>query len=420
MKSFRRRLSFSTIAVVAIAIVLELLLHILAAVSPGIRRVLAAPWEFEPQIMVDDRLGYRPNPAYRDHDRNGFRNRRVPDQAEVVVLGDSQTYGPGLKPRQTWPSFLESEIDKPVYSMAFGGYGPVQSLLMWDEAMALKPRFVIEAFYTGNDLYDCFNHVYNMNLLPEYQSEDAELHQRAMDAEKTESVQNRFRQIRGIGVSDEAIAVQLPSESKPWEVPQRGVSLRRIISTHCRLYGLVRRARYAGAGVASSRESATEWEKAVAYAREHDNFCEIFEKGEFRTILTSAYRIIAIDRDDSRIEVGHEIALKILRRMSELAKDNGIRYMVLIIPTKEYVFRALNENPSDAFQRLIASEVEFLQITKQFLDHHGIECLDAADGLQQEFQVGRQPFRVTDDGHLNVAGNRALARIVAEYLSDSP
>ena len=68
--------------------------------------------------------------------------------------------------------------------MAFVGYGPVQSLLMWDDAMAFKPRVVIEAFYTGNDPYDCFNHVYNLNRLPEYQSEDAELHQRAMDAKR--------------------------------------------------------------------------------------------------------------------------------------------------------------------------------------------------------------------------------------------
>ena len=45
--------------------------------------------------------------------------------------------------------------------MAWGGWGPVHSLILLDEAISLHPKIIIEAFYAGNDLFDAFNIVYN-------------------------------------------------------------------------------------------------------------------------------------------------------------------------------------------------------------------------------------------------------------------
>lgn len=144
-------------------------LGLLAFVSPRVDRLLTSPRTPNaiPHSVPDARLVLRPNPTYPGHDRKGFRNLKVPAKTHIVALGDSQTYGHGVEPEDAWPRQLESMTGKKVYSMAWGGYGPTHSLVMWDEAIALSPKIVIEAFYAGNDLFDSFNHVYNQGQLPE-------------------------------------------------------------------------------------------------------------------------------------------------------------------------------------------------------------------------------------------------------------
>ena len=45
------------------------------------------------ETLPDAVLGRRLNPDYPSHDRDGFRNAEVLQQAEIVAIGDSQTYG---------------------------------------------------------------------------------------------------------------------------------------------------------------------------------------------------------------------------------------------------------------------------------------------------------------------------------------
>ncbi len=46
-----------------------------------------------PKAIPDERLRIRPNPALPDHDASGYRNPVVLERADIVVMGDSQTYG---------------------------------------------------------------------------------------------------------------------------------------------------------------------------------------------------------------------------------------------------------------------------------------------------------------------------------------
>ena len=65
--------------------------------------------------VYDDTLGYRNNPAFGDHNVEGFRNRPLEPKAErfrIVVLGDSVAYY-GDDPDDTFPGRLRSHLNQP-------------------------------------------------------------------------------------------------------------------------------------------------------------------------------------------------------------------------------------------------------------------------------------------------------------------
>ena len=64
------------------------------------------------------------------NDLLGFRNLSVPNSADVIFIGDSQTYGNNAPFESTDPNLVESALatspDNRVYSMATGGWGALQ------------------------------------------------------------------------------------------------------------------------------------------------------------------------------------------------------------------------------------------------------------------------------------------------------
>lgn len=111
-------------------------------------------------LLKDPYTNVRAKPLFVDlagfgpHDLLGFRNRNIPDIADVVAIGDSQTYGNNTVLAKNWPSQLETRLQgrrATLYSMATGGWGAIQYLNMFSYATAFRPRVVVVAFYTGND-----------------------------------------------------------------------------------------------------------------------------------------------------------------------------------------------------------------------------------------------------------------------------
>ena len=101
--------------------------------------------------------------VYGPSDILGFRNHYVPNVADFVVIGDSQTYGNTAILEQNWPEHLRrllSSRKTEIYSMAAGGWGAVQYLDMFTKAITFQPRQVIVAFYSGNDPIESYAMVY--------------------------------------------------------------------------------------------------------------------------------------------------------------------------------------------------------------------------------------------------------------------
>jgi hypothetical protein len=295
--------------------------------------------------------------------------------------------------------------------MAFGGYGPTHSLVLWDEAVALSPTTVIEAFYVGNDLFDSFNHVYNNEQLSELKNSDPRLQASVREAERSAPIAQRASLMFHMGtqpVADAKEATTVTRDSFP---------LRTLLSEHSRVYSLFMKA-YERARMTKQPNTPQEkWEKAKAFANANPASCEVFSDEQFKTIFTSAYRLVALDLDDPRIAEGLQISLKAIQRMHELAALKGIRFFVALIPTKEAVFRQLWQNPSASFRRSTENEERVWRLTKEFLERNGIEYLDALPALREQLMAGVQPYQVSHDGHPNEHGHAAIAKLVAAHLA---
>jgi hypothetical protein len=101
--------------------------------------------------------------TYGPNDLLGFRNRAIPHSANIVILGDSQTYGNNAVIEQNWPGFMLAGLKSEgvtVYNMSVGGWAAPQYLDMFGKARVFRPEVIIIAFYTGNDPLEGFMQVY--------------------------------------------------------------------------------------------------------------------------------------------------------------------------------------------------------------------------------------------------------------------
>jgi hypothetical protein len=407
---WRKVLLAATLALFVPAL-LEATLGVLARLSPRVETLLALPeaGPTVPPTIPDERLGHRPNPAYPQHDRNGFRNPQVPARAHMVVLGDSQTYGSGVAAEQAWPRQLEAMIGETVYSMAYGGWGPAHSLLLWDEALALSPAIVVEAFYAGNDLFDAFDLVYNKGQLPELRSPDPDVQERVRSAEALEPIASRVSRMFHMGAT-------LPAEKGAR--PRAGLSPRRLLSRRSSVYGLLRRTRHEAQRLLLARGVDPEgaWREARAFAEANPTYCQVFSDGALRTVFTSEYRLSALDLKDARIGEGLRISLEAMRRMQEAATARGIRFLVVLLPTKEAVFGPVWRDPPASYRTLSENEERLWSMTRHYLEDHGIAHVDGLPALRQQLAAAAQPYPVSYDGHPNEHGHQAIARLVAAHL----
>lgn len=127
--------------------------------TAAVRLKIIPPYRtMNPNGVLDKTLGYAlPPHSFEDTDGNGFRNPSIPQSADIVALGDSQTYGFNALSADSWPSKLEKLGGRSVYNMGMGGYGPAQYYYLTDKALSFHPKLIIVGFYVGNDISDACN-----------------------------------------------------------------------------------------------------------------------------------------------------------------------------------------------------------------------------------------------------------------------
>lgn len=401
----------------------DLALHAASVFLADIDRVTRPPCGHDDKsvspVVDDDRLGMRGNPEWRDHDARGFRNLSALGNSAIVALGDSHTYGSSVKTDEPWPSRLSVLLGEDVYNMGLGGYGPAHNAENLSTAMALEPKLVIFGLYLGNDFYDDFEFAKRNGLISEYADADVLRHVSELEKRQTlgDEIGFLFRSGRE---TERPTPAQTPSKHS-----ERSNALRTAgewLSCHSRLYGLARRTKkrvgsyfedtnaLLARDFDRAREKLSDWQ--LAYVSAYDG-------PTWKTIFTSPYRLRTLDDADPRIRIGIEISKQMIGQMYRRVTEAGAKFVVLFLPTKEYVFWPRVESPDEhkSLANLIGHEDRIRSEIKVYLQERGIDFIDPVPALRE---TEHQPYFPDGDGHPNALGHEIIAEKVFEYIKANP
>ncbi len=368
-------------------------------IAEGITRIFLNPVDYLwRNLSYDPVLRYRIEPHSAGHDSWGYRNRHVPERADIVSLGDSQTYGESAPAKYSWPSILGSLTGKETYNMGIGGYGPAEYFyLLENKALELKPGAVVAGFYLGNDLADTYTAVYTVERWHDLRSREI-LHSRNDE-------------------NNEAKAGETPpvKESPPVKKPLTG-----------ELKGKV----YGAAGWLA--ENSVLYRVVTAsYLGDRMRQNMMLDFGEKITMLeapeygidtgfTPVRRLEALDLEKEDVREGLRLALGFFDSMNKLAEKNGVRFLVVILPTKESVYGEFIEGNkslqySGEIDRLLRNEGQVSAEAESYFSEHGIPYIDLLGPLS-EAAFHEQIYPGNYSGHFNENGNRIIAESIKQYL----
>ena len=373
--------------------------------------------------------------GYPGEEATGWRNTTELHEADVVVIGDSMVYGYNVPTQAAWPQQLGRMLHRPVYQMAHGGWGPAEYLLTLKEALALRPKVVIVGFYLGNDLGDAYAYVYHTahhaggvpdTRLSRFLTSDPktrDLLQRA------EAIDPGFRQW-GVLRCDldahmvtptprwqpmgERLAASPPAGDGSAQPARSGESAGRVTSS-------IRPLLHASVLYQLGRPALSRtWRRVTHKGRDYGSpICVHFAEGRIRTVFGAADRLALLDLTDPRLAEGKRIGFAIFREMAERCRQAGVRFYIMIEPTKETVFRAraLSMMQDEPYLRAEwDAESGVRSETLSFLKAGGIAAIDPLPALEGVVAAGVNPYPATADPHPIAAGYEAIARTAAERL----
>ncbi len=335
---------------------------------------------FRPQAALEDpELGYRLAPERGELDEWGFRNAGVPDRAEIVCLGDSQTYGVGVRADEAWPAVLARESGTNVYAMALGGYGPIQALVLAERALELSPRVIVYALYLGNDVQDAWRFA----GLP------------------------RWKELQASGIDYPA---DPGGPAREGRAPNLAMAAADALEAHSRLLGRLL------SGVQDRLKTASYL--ADVHGGEGPGLA--WEEGPLRTQFTPAYRLRALDLAQPDVRDGLRITELCLGRIAALTREHDCTFVLLLLPTKERVYhRYGRERDRDAVAPLDVLAAAEEQLANELLAQAGarkIVVIDPLDPLVSALERGEALWPPTPDGHFTARGQAILGGIVRDAL----
>jgi hypothetical protein len=384
--------------------------------------------------VPDARLGFRLNSMYRGIDARGWRNDSALKQADIVALGDSFTYGVTVSTEEAWPQRLGAILHRTVYQMAVPGYGPGQYLLLFDEAAALRPKVIIATLYFGNDFIDAYGIAYHAGavkntapdaLIESFKSSDLKVRQpirRAeaidpsllrsdyVDCQHPRPVPDAHLQTVHDILAAPPLAPLASSTHGAARQPQERNSPDAFLARVSVLYRIV-----------SSRAGRV-WRRLRPFASVRDYgspICVHYRDRQLITIFTPAYRLLTLDRTDPRVVEGERLSWMMMDALAQRCRRAGIRFYVVLLPTKEAVFRAraYGAYHNEPYLRVQWEAEEAARSRAlEFFKQRGVEAIDTLPAQKAVVASGVNPYEDDANGHPSRAGFDAIARAIAERL----
>jgi len=288
-------------------------------------------------------------------DHLGFRNDKVHEPIDLIVLGDSFTAGTGTSQDKIFSRVLESSYGRSVYNMGYPG-GPYDEYLNFaieSPKLAVRPQAeLIWVFYEGNDLDDPGGETWDLSSLPWKSDVGAALvrYRTFRNRSPINQIMEGMRK-RLWGKTDDVIVRTLP-DGRPF-----------LFAGWQELWGT----------------------RSQSEIEAHSNF--------------------------TRLDTT-------MKAMQRLAIERNVRVSVLIMPTKGEVYRWVLEQrpamPADALSSGFALAVlgECHRIQLRCFDIKGFLAAEAI----RLYQSSEEVLWWRDDTHLSDRGHEAVARFIAREI----
>ncbi|MDO8483217.1 MAG: hypothetical protein Q7S86_05375, partial [bacterium] len=346
--------------------------------------------ENDPVVHPDPLLGLAIVPgSYEGHnDARGFKNRVAFEQADIVALGDSQTYGPLIDTDgvdYSWPAELSRIASTTTYNMGVWGYGTGQYSALLDEALSLHPKAVVVGMWSGNDIFDAYDLIYH---------------------------HDSWAGVRNPNFANSA--PQTVEDSKQLHTPLREV--RQWVRDRSVLYktlGDRTRIWREEVGIASPRTIGTrDWSDT------NPDASLLFDaRPELRTLFWSGHRVAGVDVNDPNVLEGLRLTKEFLVDMNTRAKAKGVKLVVIVYPSKmsayDELVRAANlSNP--LFMKIVKDEAWLKEEILTTCKGGDILCVDALPTFQAELGAGKKMYKENWDEHSTSAGYEVYAKVAKD------
>ncbi len=332
-----------------------------------------------PEVVADPVLGHAYVPNRGGHDDWGHRNRYVPEKADVVCIGDSQTFGTSIQREDNYSSELARFLKSEVYNMSVGGYGPLQYVELAKRSLALKPDVVTIGYYFGNDLADAHRFL------------GLEHWATRRDPELSYPIPNdvNFGDKRSLNFGM-AIADGLMLHS---------LVLRRI-GNHMKLAAKLNPRLH---GIVGSNKGGT-----------------AYESGEISTRLEPGPRIGCMDLSLDHLKDGLKVTERCFAELRTIFTEADVEPFVLLIHNKEFYYHELMRRREEAIPKPIARlaelEVELTKVIVDLATSSGMTVVDPSDELIDALGDGLAIFPPDVDGHLNRTGSEIAGRALGRAI----